>query len=229
MSKTADSWLEKVRRFLESVSFYHWLLGLAISGLTLWRSKAAMPDLATYPASYFGASCFLFFGTLFVVSGGARVATLAWPKVKRWHNPHSVVPIARGGEHTATLEITHYGSPARWEVRRRISGMVNERHANPDPVLRKCYLHRDDIRDSAMTLNHGESASVVLASVQHSEWSNPWMVVNDIEDIDGTRVPDEGVIVEVEISSKPSMRGGTIVRHFEIWRECQVIYVRDLV
>jgi len=227
MAKSADSWVTKGRKFLESVSFYHWLFGLAVSGWTLWRSRGVMPELATYPASYFGAACFLFFGPLFVVTGSVKIATLAWPKIKTWRNPHFVVPIARGGANSATLEIIHHGPTATWEVRRRISGMLNESHANPDPVLRKCYLRRDGRKCETLALKDGESASVLLASVQRSEWSSPWMVVDDLE-TDGTRVPDEGVIVEIEISAQPPMPDGIIVRRFEISRDGRVIYVKDL-
>lgn len=173
-----------------------------------------IPSLATHPAAYVGASLAIFCGTMFIAATGTKTAVWAWPKVKRWKSPPSLVVVAQGGN-SATVELRHHGDPTTWEVRRRI--LDTRGTLSPDPVLRQCMLDHDGRLSRSVTLKDGECCHAVIARIETSEWSPSWVTVQDV-DYDGVRVPDRGVVIEVEIKGTPSIKGGVLRRRFALCR-----------
>ena len=204
------------------ISLAVWLLNGFLSLLATWRGTSAMPATWTSPQMWSAAGA-IFVGSLAVSTLATKGILLGIPMYKRWKSPHSIVVIPRGGL-IATIELKHYGEPAFWIARGRIRQMMTQGAPNPSPLLVLYNLRKDGRVHEALELRNQQAAHVELARIRHSQWGNrdTWL------DVNGSAVPDEGAIVEVEITAEPPLPTGIERRCYKIVRNRGIRRFRDI-
>jgi hypothetical protein len=195
-------------KFLSDASLFDWLIRLFFSWLVTWRGTKVMPAELTNPQAW-SLTLTVFFGMLVVTSAISKGVSWAIPAYKRRASPHSIVIIPHAGN-TATIEIKHYGEPAIWEARGRIRRMLTKA-PNPSPTLVLYAIRKDGSVYSAIQLQSDQSANVILARFRYGGGGSQL-------EVNGVVVPNEGVIVEVEITADPPLRTGIERRCYKIVR-----------
>jgi hypothetical protein len=193
------------------------LVTLAVTALIAWifQRSRSMPNAVIHPAEYWLGTGALILFSLAGALSIAKAATWGVGRFKRWRHPHSLELTACSGD-VATIEIKHHGEPAKWEMRMRILKVKDS--PNPDPLLRRCFLHKDGDPFLLLPLNDGASASLILAEPRWNDFhTDAWMMIKNAEVEYGTRIGSQAV-VEVNISATPPMRGGILKRCFLLAR-----------
>jgi hypothetical protein len=186
-------------------------------GITAWLPHLKkMPAFAANPVEYFASRAFVFFGTWTAVIGTVRLVKRVTPRLKQWWNPSSLSVIHHVGEKYAAIEVTHHGTPATWEASIRIVKALKGQ--NPDPMTRKCFFREDYKTHRKLELRDGDITSIILAVTEYNEFSgSTWMSVQSA-DTDGTRIPTEGAVLEIELRTVSPQNIKPIKRCFVLTR-----------
>jgi len=211
-----EQWWQWLLRWIDYIGRVQTLSGIGrvlISFLVSTLVISRIPDGRPQPL-YWGWFGTVFLATFFVTGVtalGIKTATGRW---KRWRNPHFLVLTEFSGT-SARLNITHYGEPASWEARGRIIKMLTPESANPRPTFARCSFEKDGKFYQSIRLEHEDYDDIPLGRAIPSGSGSKLLVKTGSSE---SEVPDDGVIIELIITSKPPMKERQTRRCYRISR-----------
>ncbi len=216
--KHSFSWREsKLWKNISDTSTAGTWLQWAVAFFMLWRTQGRLPALGVNPIGAIAASCTIFFGTLFLVSGARKLTASTIPRIKKWHNPPVVLFASQTSNRYAAIELIHYGESITWEAYMRVVEVLGGETIE-NPFTRQCILQKDGKALRSVLLRHGERADWVIANAsRYGGYRGPTMTLQDANSqYSGTSVPSSGVILELELRAVPEWKKGKIRRYFKL-------------